>query len=131
MCCAISAMPVGSSSPRYGLMWEAMIEMPRNVVPRIPPITAIVSAALRDSGRRNAGTPFDTASTPDSATAPDEKALSSIRIESAWVPSLISSASGESSPLATMASTSIGPRSWTKMRYSPTTTSMISITMYR
>ena len=30
------------------------------------------------SGLRNAGTPFDTASTPDSATAPDENARRSM-----------------------------------------------------
>ena len=40
---------------------------------------AIVIAALRLSGLRNAGTPLDTASTPDSATAPDENARSSIK----------------------------------------------------
>ena len=32
-----------------------------------------VLAAFFDSGRRNAGTPFEIASTPVSATAPDEK----------------------------------------------------------
>ena len=36
---------------------------------------AIVFAAFVLSGLRNAGTPFDTASTPDSATAPEENAL--------------------------------------------------------
>ena len=39
---------------------------------------ASVIEALRASGLRNDGTPLDTASTPDSATAPDEKARSSI-----------------------------------------------------
>ena len=34
-----------------------------------------VVAAFFDSGRRNAGTPFEIASTPVSATAPDEKPL--------------------------------------------------------
>ena len=35
-----------------------------------------VLAAFRDSGARNAGTPFEIASTPESATAPDENARS-------------------------------------------------------
>ena len=48
---------------------------------------AIVIAAFRGSGLRNAGTPFDTASTPESATAPDENARSSISRLSAAVPS--------------------------------------------
>ena len=39
------------------------------------PMTASVVAALRACGRRNAGTPFEMASTPVSAVAPDEKAL--------------------------------------------------------
>ena len=86
---------------------------------------AIVIAALRLSGLRKAGTPLDTASTPDSATAPDEKARSSIRIESAAVPSASSWASGDSE------SSGIGGRSCTKMRYSPTTMRMTSITTYR
>ena len=72
---------------------------------------AIVIAALRLSGLRNAGTPLDTASTPDSATAPDENARSSISMLSAWVPC------GELlGLLATASSSGIGPRSWTKMR---------------
>ena len=36
-----------------------------------------VRAAFLGSGARNAGTPFEIASTPESATAPDEKARSS------------------------------------------------------
>ncbi len=38
-------------------------------------IAASVVAAFFDSGRRNAGTPLEIASTPVSATAPDEKPL--------------------------------------------------------
>ena len=38
-------------------------------------MTISVLAAFFDSGRRNAGTPFEIASTPVSATAPDEKPL--------------------------------------------------------
>ena len=44
------------------------------MLPRMAPIHTSVMAALRDSGRRKAGTPLEIASTPDSATAPDEKA---------------------------------------------------------
>ncbi|CAB4851924.1 unannotated protein [freshwater metagenome] len=40
------------------------------------PIHISVCAALWLSGFLNAGTPLETASTPDNATAPDEKALS-------------------------------------------------------
>ena len=74
------------------------------------PMMAMVIAALRLSGLRNAGTPLDTASTPDSATAPDENARSSIRMLSALVPSASSWASADSS------SSGIGPRCWTKIR---------------
>ena len=42
-------------------------------MPRMTPIHTSVAAAFFDSGRRNAGTPFEIASTPVSATAPDEK----------------------------------------------------------
>ena len=77
-------MPVALSSPRYGWRWAARIDTPRNVVPRMIAIVISVRAALRDSGRRKAGTPFDTASTPDSATAPDEKARSNIMNERVW-----------------------------------------------
>ena len=86
---------------------------------------AIVIAALRLSGLRNAGTPLDTASTPDRATAPDENARSSIRMLSAAVPSASSWPSSESW------SSGIGPRSWTKIRQQPTTISRTSMTTYR
>ena len=43
-----------------------------NSVPRMTPIQTSVVAAFFDSGRRNAGTPLEIASTPVSATAPDE-----------------------------------------------------------
>ena len=42
------------------------------------PIHTSVVAAFLLSGFLNAGTPFETASMPDSATAPDEKARSNI-----------------------------------------------------
>src|SRR6476469_3036331 len=56
----------------YGCRWCASTETPKNRVPRMTPIHTIVTAALCDDGRRNAGTPLEIASTPDSATAPDE-----------------------------------------------------------
>ncbi len=71
---------------------------------------AIVIEALRLSGLRNAGTPLDTASTPDSATAPDENARSSIRNASEPVCDASSRASSES------VSSGIGGRSLTKIR---------------
>ena len=51
--------------------------MPKNSVPSSTPIHTSVAAAFFASGRRNAGTPFEIASTPVSATAPDEKPFSS------------------------------------------------------
>src|SRR5262245_61445648 len=59
----------------YGPRWWARTWTPMNSVPRITPIQSNVLAAFFDSGRRNAGTPFEIASTPVSATAPDEKPL--------------------------------------------------------
>ena len=50
-------------------------EIPRNSAIEIAPITARVVAALCACGRRNAGTPFEIASTPVSAVAPEEKRL--------------------------------------------------------
>ena len=44
--------------------------------PRINPIQTKVFAAFFDSGRRNVGTPFEIASTPVSATAPEENPFS-------------------------------------------------------
>ena len=54
--------------------------MPKNSVPSSTPIHTSVAAAFFDSGRRNAGTPLEIASTPVSATAPDENPLSSRNI---------------------------------------------------
>ena len=56
--------------------WCASTETPKNSVPSSTPIHTSVVAAFFDSGRRNAGTPFEIASTPVSATAPDEKPFS-------------------------------------------------------
>ena len=46
------------------------------------PSTSAWSAAFFDSGRRNAGTPLEIASTPVSATAPDEKPFSRMKMPS-------------------------------------------------
>ena len=53
-------------------------------MPRIVAIAISVLAALCDSGLRNAGTPFEMASTPESATAPEENARSSMMNDSDW-----------------------------------------------
>ena len=71
----------------YGLRWCASTEMPKNNVPSSTPIHTSVAAAFFDSGRRNAGTPFEIASTPVSATAPDEKPFSSRKMPSDPPPS--------------------------------------------
>ncbi len=74
MCSAIRPKPLPSSGPRYGLSFWARIDTPRKHEPRITPIHTSVLAAFLLSGILNAGTPFETASTPDNATAPDENA---------------------------------------------------------
>ena len=84
---------------------------------------ANVVAALRLSGLRNVCTPLDTASTPDSATAPDENARNSMNRLSVAVPAASSRASSESS------SNGIGPRSRKNTRYRPTTMSTPSMRM--
>ena len=53
-----------------------------NSVPRMTPIQTRVAAAFFDSGRRNAGTPLEIASTPVSATAPDEKPFNRMKMPS-------------------------------------------------
>ena len=72
---------------------------------------ASVIAALRASGLRKAGTPLDTASTPDRATAPEENARSSIRM-------LERRRARRRAPgrPRTASSSGIGPRSWKKIR---------------
>src|SRR5919198_5121999 len=49
-------------------------ETQRNIEIATTAMMASVSAALRDCGRRNAGTPFEIASTPVSAVEPEAKA---------------------------------------------------------
>src|SRR5688572_848101 len=57
-----------------GFRWLARMETPRKYVPRITDMRVRVVAAFLDSGGRKAGTPLEMASTPERATAPDEKA---------------------------------------------------------
>jgi hypothetical protein len=64
----------------YGRRWWASTDTPMNKVPRSTPIHTSVAAAFFDSGRRKAGTPLEIASTPVSATAPDENPFSSRKI---------------------------------------------------
>ncbi len=72
---------------------------------------ASVIEALRASGLRNDGTPLDTASTPDRATAPDENAAQ--QHQQARAPRCPAASSWASSERL---SSGIGPRSWTKIR---------------
>src|SRR5207249_922548 len=51
--------------------------MPRNMVMASTAIVSMVAAAFFDSGGLNAGTPFETASTPVMAVHPFENAVSS------------------------------------------------------
>ena len=74
------------------------------------PSTSACARRSCDSGFLNAGTPLLTASTPDRATAPEEKARRSISSDSDSAPLASSAAS------ALVVAGSIGPRSPTKMR---------------
>ena len=67
-------MTVRSSLTVTFRMWVASHEIPRNIVIAITPMIASVSAAFFACGRRNAGTPFEIASTPVSAVEPEENA---------------------------------------------------------
>src|SRR6185436_3191912 len=60
--------------------------IPMNIVIARTAIATSVAAALRLSGGLNAGTPFETASTPVSAVHPFEKAVSSTNKGSSVVP---------------------------------------------
>ena len=86
-CSAISAMPVGSlvAAVRLEVGGEHRDAEEAGAEDRRPSSPASCDA-LRLSGLRNDGTPFDTASTPDSATAPDENARRSMRRLSGLVP---------------------------------------------
>ena len=122
-CWAINAIPVGSASPRTGFRCAARMEMPRKHTPRMVPITTMVLAAFFDSGFLKAGTPLLTASTPESATAPDENARSSIMSPNDLVPLASSSAS-----LLTLAGSMASMFFSTNTRTSPTTMSTMSDT---
>ena len=72
----------------YGFKRCASTEMPKNRVPSSAPIHTSVVAAFFASGRRNDGTPLEIASTPVSATAPDEKPFSR-RNTPSWPPTTL------------------------------------------
>ena len=60
--------------------------MPMNIVIASTAIVTSVAAAFFDSGGRNAGTPFDTASTPVIAVQPLANAVSSRNVVSGSMP---------------------------------------------
>jgi hypothetical protein len=62
------------SSLSVGRSCSARAATPQNSAARIVPVQVSTVAACLASGGRKAGTPFEMASTPDSAIAPDEKA---------------------------------------------------------
>ena len=68
-------------------------EIPRNIAIEMIPIIASVVEAFLAWGRRKAGTPFEIASTPVSAVAPDENAFRIVKIPTAATP-VARSASG-------------------------------------
>ena len=86
----------------------ASTEMPKKNVARIVPISSKVVAACFDSGFLNAGTPFEIASMPVRATAPEENARrnsSTVRPVSSLPPvscvtASVFGASGSSPPVA-------------------------------
>ena len=91
--------------------------MPRNIVIASTAIATSVAEAFFDSGGRNAGTPFETASTPVIAVQPFANAVSSRKVVSGCVPACdgSGSASGTSAPL--------------KYRYAPARISTKMLTM--
>src|SRR6266545_6609484 len=82
---AISEMTETLSLGR-ACMWTARYETPRKREIAIPPITSSVRAAFFPCGGRKAPTPFEIASTPVRAAAPDEKARRRTRIPTAPAP---------------------------------------------
>ena len=97
---------VSSPSCGMGSSLLASNERPKKQAARMIPIIVMVAAAFLASGLRKAGTPSATASTPESATAPEENAR--MRANTVMpvmrVPLLVISASASSWP-------AIGPRS--------------------
>ena len=76
--------------------------MPTNIVMDSTAIITIVAAAFFASGGLNAGTPFETASTPVIAVQPFEKAVSSrnsVKVSPAGWIGLARRRSGESMPV--------------------------------
>ena len=57
-------------------MWLSMIDRPRNITPSSDPMMTSVLRAFFHAGWRNAGTPFEIASTPVTAAPPDANAWS-------------------------------------------------------
>ena len=103
-----------SSSLSVGRSCRHSAATPQNSAARMPPVHVSTVAAFFASGGRNAGTPFEIASTPDRAIAPDENARMSRNSET--VPS--------SAPLWVISSsaswsTGSGPRSPNTVRISP------------
>ena len=62
--------------------------MPTNITIASAAIVTSVADAFFASGGRNAGTPFDTASTPVIAVQPFANAVSSRNVVSGWCPAL-------------------------------------------
>jgi hypothetical protein len=60
-------------------MWPARTDSPRNMRPSNVPMTTRVERALRHSGLRKAGTPFEIASTPVTAAPPEAKACNTTK----------------------------------------------------
>src|SRR5215475_3303974 len=75
-------------SDALGMTWYACAStvMPMNIVIARAAMVTSVADAFFDSGGRNAGTPFDTASTPVIAVQPLAKAVSSRNVVSGAVP---------------------------------------------
>jgi len=61
--------------------WRRVVSTarPNSGPPRSKAVQVKVREALREVGSRNAGTPLEIASTPESATAPDENAFMSAK----------------------------------------------------
>src|SRR6266545_8183018 len=74
--------------------WTARYETPRKREIAIPPITSSVRAAFFPCGGLKAPTPFEIASTPVRAAAPDENARRTTRTPTAPAP--VASGSGTS-----------------------------------
>ena len=75
-------MTVGvPSSNGTTCMCAASTDSPRNITPSSEPMTTSVVRAFFHSGLRNAGTPFEIASTPVTAAPPDANACSTTKTD--------------------------------------------------